>query len=104
MEPGDLAERLRKGEHVMLVDVRQAWERDICRLPDRLHVPMHELPDRHTEIESDRDGLVVVYCHHGVRSLRAAAFLERVGFDNVASLAGGIDAWSQRIDPDVPRY
>ena len=48
--------------------------------------------------------LLVVYCHHGIRSMSAAQFLERAGFTNVVSLAGGIDAWSVEVDPKVPRY
>ena len=56
------------------------------------------------EVDPPAGATVVVYCHHGVRSLTGAAFLERAGVANVASLAGGIDAWSARVDPAVPRY
>jgi rhodanese-related sulfurtransferase len=56
------------------------------------------------EVQPPEGALVVVYCHHGVRSLRGAAVLAQAGHENVASLAGGIDDWSLTIDPTVPRY
>ena len=62
------------------------------------------LPGRAAEIEPEADNLVVVYCHHGVRSLSGASMLARAGLKNVVSLAGGIDAWSREVDPGVPRY
>ena len=57
-----------------------------------------------SEIPRPDGALLVVYCHHGIRSLRGAAFLEHAGFSNVVSLAGGIDAWSCVVDSTVPRY
>ena len=97
-----------RGEALLLLDVRQPWEHDLARLPDDVLIPLNELSARLDELEGELEGegarLVVCYCHHGVRSLGAAAFLSRSGVARVASLAGGIDAWSQRIDPAVPRY
>ena len=61
------------------------------------------LPRRITEVQPKQGSLVVVYCHHGIRSLHAAAFLQQQGIENIASLAGGIDAWSL-IDSTMPRY
>lgn len=100
----ELEARLRKGEPTCLVDVRQPWEHELAKLPGSVLVPLGELPARHDEIEPAEGALTVVYCHHGVRSLSGAAFLERLGFAGVVSLAGGIDAWSLEVDPDVPRY
>ena len=73
-------------------------------LPGSLLIPLPELEERADELDALAGKEVVVYCHHGVRSRSAAAFLERLGFADVVSLAGGIDAWSLRIDPKVPRY
>ncbi|HKI34612.1 MAG TPA: rhodanese-like domain-containing protein [Gemmataceae bacterium] len=102
--PPDLAAKLRAGEAVYLLDVRQPSEYQVAALPNSVLIPLNELPARTAEVAPPAGALVVVYCHHGMRSLRAAAFLEQTGVANVASLAGGIDAWSCEIDPSVPRY
>ena len=93
-----------RGESIYLVDVRQPWEHELARLPDDILVPLDQLADRADEITPPPGALVVTYCHHGIRSLNAAAILQRLGYANVASLAGGIDAWSQLVDPSVARY
>ena len=99
-----LAEKLNNGEPIYLLDVRQPWENEYCRLPDGVLVPLGELPSRLDEVEPPEGAFVVVYCHHGIRSLTGAAILQQAGHQKVASLAGGIEAWSARIDPKVPRY
>jgi len=93
-----------RGESIYLVDVRQPWEHELARLPDDILVPLDQLADRADEITPPAGALVVTYCHHGIRSLNAAAILQQLGHTNVASLAGGIDAWSQLIDRGVARY
>lgn len=103
ISPEDLKARLDKDEPVTLVDVRQPWEYETAHLPNSILIPLGELPQRTQEVPENR-GLVVVYCHHGVRSLSGAAILEAAGFEQVASLAGGTDRWSQHIDPSLPRY
>lgn len=100
----ELAEKLQQGEPVYLVDVRQPWESELCQLPESLLIPLAELPGRLSEVQPPEGAMVVVYCHHGVRSMSGASILQEAGFPNVASLVGGIDAWSQRVDPKVPRY
>ena len=65
---------------------------------------MSELQDRLGELDAHRGHEVIVYCHHGVRSLRVALWMREQGFARAVSMAGGIDAWSQQIDPSVPRY
>jgi adenylyltransferase/sulfurtransferase len=104
MNVRELSEALKSGEKLWLLDVRQPWEHELARLPDHALVPLHELPERLDEVTPPEGALVVCYCHHGVRSLSAAAILQNAGFAQVASLAGGIDAWSALIDPRVPRY
>lgn len=100
----DLARKRDAGEPLYLVDVRQAWEHETAALPESLLIPLAELPGRLDEIQPPKNALVIVYCHHGIRSLSAAAILEQHGIGPVASLAGGIDAWSMQVDPNVPRY
>ena len=100
--PRDLARQLANGHPFLLLDVRQAWENQLAAIAGSVHIPLNDLPQRSQEISADNP--IVVYCHHGVRSLSAAAYLDRLGLANVYSLAGGIDAWSCEIDPTLPRY
>jgi adenylyltransferase/sulfurtransferase len=100
----DLVRRLAALEPVYLLDVRQPDEHDFAALPDSVLIPLAELPRRAQEVRPPAGALVVVYCHHGLRSLSGAAFLERAGFADVVSLHGGIDAWSREVDPAVARY
>ena len=102
--PLDLAAKRTAGEAVPLLDVRQAWEHETSALPESPRIPLDQLMHRAAEIKRPDGALLVVYCHHGVRSLSAAALLQRLGHTNVFSLVGGIDAWSQQVDPSVPRY
>jgi adenylyltransferase/sulfurtransferase len=100
----ELARKLSAREPVRLVDVRQQWEAAIASLPDSLLIPMAELQLRYGEIQAPPGALVVVYCHHGIRSLAAAARLHQLGVAGAVSLEGGIDTWSREVDPSVPRY
>jgi adenylyltransferase/sulfurtransferase len=99
-----LAEKLAAGAPVYLLDVRQPEEYALAALPRSTLIPVGELPGRMAEVEPPTGALVVVYCHHGVRSLTGAHLLQQAGIGPVASLAGGIDSWSRLIDPGVPRY
>jgi rhodanese-related sulfurtransferase len=100
----DLAAKLKAREPVYLLDVRQPWEHELVALPGSVHFPLQQLASRAAEVQPPAEALIVVYCHHGIRSLSGAGLLERHGLTNVVSLAGGIDAWSLEIDPQVPRY
>lgn len=104
MHPEMLANKLAAGEPVYLVDVREHWEHEHCRLPDSVLLPLGEISERLDEVEPPAGSTIVVYCHHGVRSLSGAAILEMNGFPEAYSLTGGIEAWSLLIDPKVPRY
>lgn len=90
------------GRDFVLLDVRTPKEWQICHLEGARLVPLNELPRRLGEL--DRDSEIVVYCHHGTRSLHAVKLLRREGFGRARNLTGGIDAWSRTIDPDVPLY
>ncbi len=100
--PHEIKERLEKGGNVFLLDVREPQEFEFARIEGACLIPLGDLPNRYEEIE--RDAEIVVYCHHGIRSLQAAVFLLQKGFTQVKNLAGGIDAWSLQADPQVPRY
>jgi len=104
MHVEEVAERVAANEPVYFLDVRRPDENEYCRLPESVLVPLQELPDRLDEVTPPEGALVVVYCHHGVRSLSGASILQQAGFTNVVSMAGGIEAWSQRIDRRIPRY
>lgn len=86
----------------VLLDVREPWEFELCRLPASLHVPMATVTAQVGTLDPGAE--TVVICHHGVRSAQVAMYLERSGFTAVHNLVGGIDAWSVAIDPAVRRY
>ncbi len=90
----------------VLLDVREPLEiQAACVRPDGFalhHIPMNEIPARLAEL--DTDARIACLCHHGARSQRVAMFLEHNGFENIANVAGGIDAWSTQHDANVPRY
>jgi rhodanese-related sulfurtransferase len=86
----------------LLLDVREEWEYAYCHIADSLHVPLAAIPERITALDSGRE--TVLICHHGVRSHRAALYLQGRGFENLINLEGGIDAWAIRVDPAMPRY
>ena len=106
----EVARRFEQGETLVLLDVRQPHERDYCRIAvppgaSDLFIPMAEIPERLAEVQSASAlAATIVYCHHGVRSRMVAEWLRAQGVTNVFNLAGGIDVWSRRIDPDVPQY
>src|SRR5439155_16209763 len=93
--PQELADKLAAGEPVYLLDVRQSEEHAFAALPNSTLIPLGDLPSRAAEVDPPPGALLVVYCHHGIRSLTGAALLERAGIGPAASLAGGIDAWSR---------
>jgi adenylyltransferase/sulfurtransferase len=97
-----LKARLEKGTPPLLLDVREAPEVELCRLPGAVHIPLGELPGRLDELA--RDGEIVAYCKMGGRSAYAAELLRRAGFARVMNLAGGIDAWAEEVDPGMLRY
>jgi rhodanese-related sulfurtransferase len=99
----ELSSRLKRKDPILLLDVREPWEREIGHLPGDQHIPMNDIPARSGELAVPPGGILVVYCHLGVRSLMVAGFLEKSGIPAM-SLAGGIEAWSVEVDPSVARY
>ena len=90
------------GNNVVVLDVREYHEYDICSIEGSVLIPLGEIADRIDELNEDDE--IIVHCHHGGRSMKATQFLKDKGFKNVKNLAGGIDAWAEKYDPDMPRY
>jgi len=91
-----------KGSGLVLIDVREPHEWDIAHIEGARLIPLSQLPERLGELDGHAE--IVTHCHHGVRSMKALALLKGAGFNRVRSLAGGIDAWADRIEPGMPRY
>lgn len=102
LSPAQVRRLLDDGCPLVLLDVREPEEVALACLPGSVHIPMGEIPGRVHELDPDAD--IVVYCHHGVRSASVVGFLTQRDFASVANLSGGIDAWSQTVDPSLPRY
>lgn len=99
----DLKQRLDNGDDIQIVDVREPNEVAIARMPNTVHIPLGEVLNRMDEIDPNRE--TVVHCKGGVRSAKAIEALQRSGFKgNLLNLKGGITAWSNEVDPSVPKY
>ncbi|MBP6506593.1 MAG: molybdopterin-synthase adenylyltransferase MoeB [Opitutaceae bacterium] len=86
----------------LLIDVRESFELEICRLPNATHIPMRQIPEQLAQLPRDRQ--IFVLCHHGGRSLRVTQFLRQHGLSGATNITGGIDAWAESIDPTLTRY
>ena len=98
----ELKQRRDANAPITLIDVREPYELELAQIEGAKLIPLGEIEERSGEIERGRD--IVVFCHAGVRSARAVQLLQRAGFTDIYNLEGGIDAWSEQIDPAVPRY
>jgi rhodanese-related sulfurtransferase len=95
--------KLKSGETITLLDVREPWEYDVAHIEGSKHIPMGDIPARANN-ELDPEQHIIVVCHHGVRSMNVTAWLRQQGFEMAQSMRGGIDHWSRAIDPKVPMY
>lgn len=104
IEPDELAVWLADPTRVppVLLDVREHWEYERCRITGSRLLPMGEVSQRSNELDPEAD--VVVICHHGVRSYRVAKLLEYNGFSRVYNLIGGVERWARDVEPTMPRY
>ena len=100
--PQALKARLDEPGAPLLLDVRQDWETQLCRLPNAVHIPIEEIEMRTDELNPEDD--IVVYCHQGVRSAAVAEYLRSLGFKSVQNLSGGLDLWARTVDPAMRRY
>jgi rhodanese-related sulfurtransferase len=102
IEPRQVQQILKRGDELLLVDVREPWEHETARIEGSILIPLRAIPDNISRLADPLP--VVVYCHHGIRSFDAAAWLRSQGIDGVRSMSGGIERWSAEVDPKVPRY
>jgi rhodanese-related sulfurtransferase len=102
MSVKELETKIKNNERPYLLDVREPFERDICKLTDDLNIPLKDLETRAAELSKDQE--IVVYCRSGGRSMQACQYLESLGFKNVTNLTGGVLAWSDYVDPSMPKY
>ncbi len=103
IDPESVQRMSKGGERFTLLDVREPWEFDAARIEGAKLMPMGDVPSRaHQEL--DPEDHIVVYCHHGVRSMNVTAWLRQQGFEKAQSMAGGIDGWSRNVDAKVPVY
>ena len=98
----ELKDKIEKKEDFILLDVRRDEEYNYTHIAQSIHIPLHELMANYNKIKKDKE--IIVYCHHGVRSLKATHILLELGFTKVKSLAGGIHSWSNKIDSSIPTY
>ena len=99
----ELKQRLDKGDDIQIIDVREPNEVAIARIPNSVHIPLGQVLSRMREIDTKRDA--VIHCKMGGRSARAIEALTRLGFEGkLINLKGGIIAWSDEVDPSVPKY
>ena len=103
--PAEVKRRLDAGEKITLIDVRESSEVQAAHIPGAKLLPMRTVPAAMQVLEAAADeGTLIVFCHHGVRSLNVVNWLREQGVENCQSMAGGIDRWSLEIDGAVPRY
>ena len=102
ISPRELKDKLDENISVLLLDVREQSEYDIVHLEGAQLIPLNTLPHNLDSLPSDQE--IVVYCHHGQRSLYATAYLHQNGFTDTKNLTGGIDQWAAKIDPTLRRY
>jgi len=100
--PEELKAKLENGEDIILIDVREPVEYEINRIEGSKLIPLSKLPEKVNELDQTRE--IILYCKMGGRSARAVQLLRELGFTRVKNLAGGIDAWIEKIDPTMPRY
>ena len=87
---------------VFILDVREAWEFELCHIDESINIPMAEIPASKDNLDPEK--LTVVICHHGMRSFQVAQYLEAEGFKNIKNLEGGIAAWAETIDSSMAQY
>jgi adenylyltransferase/sulfurtransferase len=102
IDPVEVKAKMDRGERFVLIDVREPHEYQICRIPGARLIPLGELPRRVHELDSADE--IIAHCRSGVRSAKAVDFLRQAGFRKVKNLKGGILAWSDKVDPTVPKY
>jgi rhodanese-related sulfurtransferase len=102
ISPRDVKDLLARNHATVFVDVREQWEYDTAHIAGSVLIPLGDIPSNLARLENAEE--LVLFCHHGMRSLDAAAWLRSQGIEGARSMTGGIERWSTEIDPTVPRY
>ena len=102
ISPEMLKQRLERGDNLELIDVRDPWEFETCRIGGSRNIPMMQIESSLQQINAAAE--TVLICHHGMRSMQVAGYLESLGFASVINLDGGIQRWAETVDPDMPQY
>jgi len=101
-EPLEVKELLDSGTDIVLVDVREKWEFEYCRIPNSIHISVTDIPDNISKLETKKP--LILVCHNGRRSRHIGEELIKKGFDNLINLKGGVDQWADDIDVSMPKY
>jgi rhodanese-related sulfurtransferase len=100
--PEQVQQLLKENNDIVLLDVREKWEFEICNIDSSINIPMNEVPAVVKNLATDSETIVI--CHHGARSMQVAYYLENAGFSDIINLDGGLDAWARMVDPTMPQY
>ena len=105
ISPAEVQKRIDAGEKLFLIDVREPYEHAIAKIEGAILIPMRAVPGELQTLEGRADeGPLMVFCHHGARSLNVVNWLRNQGVEACQSISGGIDLWSITVDPSIPRY
>tara|TARA_Y100001970_G_scaffold181652_1_gene221072 strand:+ start:280 stop:606 length:327 start_codon:yes stop_codon:yes gene_type:complete len=100
--PEEIKDILESDEKVVILDVREDWEYEICHLDNSLHIPMLQVEDKVETLNKDDTHIMV--CHHGIRSRMIGKYLESVGFKNILNLSSGLEGWATDVDHTMKKY
>ena len=100
--PEQVQQLLNENADIVLLDVREKWEFEICNIDSSINIPMNEVPSAVKNLAADKETIVI--CHHGARSMQVAHYLENTGFSDIINLDGGVDAWARLVDTAMPQY
>jgi rhodanese-related sulfurtransferase len=87
---------------LVLLDVREQWEINVCKMGQAIVIPMGQISARADELKTQDE--IAIICHHGIRSQRVGQYLESRGFENILNVSGGINAWAKEIDLEMAKY
>lgn len=103
MSPQQVHDHLQQTSNTpVLLDVRESWEYEICHIKGSELIPMQTIPGQLSKLDPEQE--IIVICHHGIRSRMVGQFLEQAQFKNVINLSGGVTAWAQQVDRNMPTY
>lgn len=102
ISPEQLKTKLDAGKKTVLLDVREAWEHELCNIVNSINISMSHVEEMLNTLKPDDE--IVVICHHGMRSFQVATYLENNGYNQITNLEGGIDAWAKSVDTGMAQY